>query len=817
MKKIKILLLSLTFLVTFNVLAADLDVRFANMKISGSNLVFDIEIQTDDPATYLGGLQFYVNYNTAAFGSSIGSTVTVTPIGLLLQGVYAQTPPANASDNSPSRIGFGAIWPFAGSRALVPVTYSKVFNVSMPIQNANELAGISFECGLMSTEQTYFLTATGLTASFNYAPVNCMNDLLTLPLNPNVSLLFSELGAPADVTDDFVEIYNAGATTVNFDGFYEWYFNINGVGTKLTGSIAPGAAMVVDITASPASLFVLSTYGDAVNGTIIDVYNGGATGFNFTDKHAVRHYSVTAPNTVFTGSEWVLSLADDMDMTRGSHRQTVTWNGATNVWRLQSNWTGNLIPDAAHNVVIPSSGITPVTTYGEYAFAHDLTIGSIGLVIESGIGGDGSIITYGTVTGNATVKRFLGADRYWYVSQPVTSAVAGIFLHTWLFTYDETAGDWGEFIVPVNTPLSVMQGYAVWTSSINSWTGNPPAIGDTTVAYTGVLNTGNISRPLTFTATGGPWGNGWNFVGNPYPSEVDWDATGWTRTNLVTNSYNVWNGTTYAAYTAGGGGVGTNGATNFIPAAQGFFVQTSAAGTLGVTNAVRAHSDNVFMKSETINPNQLSLTITNGTVSDETVIYFNEEATTEVDYSFDAKKLMAPAAPQVYSMAGTERMAINAFSSMTQTTSVKTGVNAPETGSYTLTASNLESFDASTPLYLEDLATGQIVNLREVNSYTFAADEGTAERFLVHFTAVQGIGDDPASEVTSVYALDQKVFVQFNGVDGVISIFNILGQEVSRDEAVQGLNILNVPQGNAVYIVKIISGTQSVTKKVFVN
>jgi hypothetical protein len=68
-----------------------------------------------------------------------------------------------------------------------------------------------------------------------------------------------------------------------------------------------------------------------------------------------------------------------------------------------------------------------------------------------------------------------------------------------------------------------------------------------------------------------------------------------------------------------------------------------------------------------------------------------------------------------------------------------------------------------------------------------------------------------------VYALDQKVFVQFNGIDGEISIYNILGQEVSRTAASEGLNILTVPQGNAVYVVKVISGTQSVTKKVFVN
>ncbi len=68
------------------------------------------------------------------------------------------------------------------------------------------------------------------------------------------------------------------------------------------------------------------------------------------------------------------------------------------------------------------------------------------------------------------------------------------------------------------------------------------------------------------------------------------------------------------------------------------------------------------------------------------------------------------------------------------------GVSAPVAGDYTITASNIESFDASTPIFLEDIATGQVINLREVSSYTFTAGEGTAERFVVHFTECQGIG-----------------------------------------------------------------------------
>jgi hypothetical protein len=145
------------------------------------------------------------------------------------------------------------------------------------------------------------------------------------------------------------------------------------------------------------------------------------------------------------------------------------------------------------------------------------------------------------------------------------------------------------------------------------------------------------------------------------------------------------------------------------------------------------------------------------------------------------------------------------------------GVNAPVEGNYTITASNIESFDASTPIFLQDIVAGQIINLREVSSYTFNAGEGTAERFIVHFTQPQGFGDPSNSEVNNIYAVDHNIYVDFNSLKGEISIYNILGKEISHSTAQYGLNMISVPQGNAVYIVKVISDNATVTKKVFVK
>ncbi|HTE30109.1 MAG TPA: T9SS type A sorting domain-containing protein, partial [Chryseolinea sp.] len=60
----------------------------------------------------------------------------------------------------------------------------------------------------------------------------------------------------------------------------------------------------------------------------------------------------------------------------------------------------------------------------------------------------------------------------------------------------------------------------------------------TLVDLTGRLNQGDVTIPLGFTPHGAP-GNGWNLVGNPYASAIDWDADdgqgdsqGWTKENV---------------------------------------------------------------------------------------------------------------------------------------------------------------------------------------------------------------------------------------------------------------------------------------------
>jgi hypothetical protein len=111
-------------------------------------------------------------------------------------------------------------------------------------------------------------------------------------------------------------------------------------------------------------------------GIYIDQYNG--TTLSFSGKHSVRRYSVTAPTTTFTISEWEATPAANMDMTPGSHRVTLTWDGSTGpVWADTANWTPPFIPDVGHNAEVPISIIpAPNIGAGTTVNLHDVFNGS---------------------------------------------------------------------------------------------------------------------------------------------------------------------------------------------------------------------------------------------------------------------------------------------------------------------------------------------------------------------------------------------------------------------------------------------------------
>jgi len=144
------------------------------------------------------------------------------------------------------------------------------------------------------------------------------------------------------------------------------------------------------------------------------------------------------------------------------------------------------------------------------------------------------------------------------------------------YRYDESRTSSGWVSYSAGTlPLVPLEGYAVNFGSVTA-----PHTAD----VTGEVNNGSVS--VTLFNNNNAYTKGFNLAGNPYPSPVDWNAAGWTKTGIdnalyffrtsTTDEY----GGTYSSYV---NGISSDGvADNIIPSMQGFFVHVSD-GTYPVT------------------------------------------------------------------------------------------------------------------------------------------------------------------------------------------------------------------------------------------
>lgn len=408
MKKIKASMIFLAFFLTvLSSQSQSITYRFNNyMVIPGfvhDTLIFDIEAKSNVGTTYTACFSVFVNFSEAAFGPN-AVPVSVQRLNLTLPAGYNwNTPASNAGSNrfASSFQAFIILPPFMFSYQTaylsnLTTAFQAVARYKMVITGTGPL-GIGFDTPGMTGQSLYVLNSGGTLATA-YTPVSAANSLINLPPDPtNFYLLFSELGDPSNSSANFIEIYNAGPTSVDLSS-YLWYLSVDGSSSVLlTGTLPAGDTYVIannagDFTAAypgksydlvsniigtaGTTGFELSIYGDHTDGMTVDIYNGSTSGYNFSGKHAVRRYDVVYPNSFPSSSEWVITAAENIDMTPGSHRQTLAWTGISNdTWRDATNWSPQYVPDAGHNIQIPeTTSILPVVGTGETMHVNDLHV-----------------------------------------------------------------------------------------------------------------------------------------------------------------------------------------------------------------------------------------------------------------------------------------------------------------------------------------------------------------------------------------------------------------------------------------------------------
>jgi hypothetical protein len=422
---------------------------------------------------------------------------------------------------------------------------------------------------------------------------------------------------------------------------------------------------------------------------------------------------------------------------------TSTWNGNGN-WTNNGNWS-NGIPTYLDNAII-ESGILDVDILSE---VFHLTIKSgvnitinvgeklnVGgdLILESDSDGYASLIDNGSliVNGETKIQKYITDDAWHFIAPPVSSATATVFNGLHLKNFDESTNAW-NFIEDPTYPLELGKAYSTHTDTLST--------GDQCIEFTGTLQSSAQTPQLNYS---GP-DYGFNLIGNPYPSAIDWGSvnepiSGYSFSHVDKTIY-FWNGTQYACYNPAlnaGDGYSTNGADKIIPALQGFYVHANSNNPqLTIPAQARLHNAKAFMKSRDNLQELLKFNVSGNAYSDETIINFISDATNQFDSEYDAYKLFGiEEAPQIYTVFNGDELSINVLDEVSEDLLIPLALQVGSAGTYSLSAIGIYSFDAGIDLILEDLLEDSTISLREDSVYTFQSNPGDDPlRFNVKFFA----------------------------------------------------------------------------------
>ncbi len=333
-----------------------------------------------------------------------------------------------------------------------------------------------------------------------------------------------------------------------------------------------------------------------------------------------------------------------------------------------------------------------------------------------------------------------------------------------------------------------------------------------TLNYSGELNNGIFPYNLIRTADYG--GNfGWNFVGNSFPSAIDWNLlTPADKVNINNAIYFRKLDGSVASYV---NGAGVNGGSSIIPSMQGFWVQVTLGQTTGsVTfrNEHRLHATQQQYKN-TVSDNILSITLSNSLSSDETLIRIEKNATLQFDKDYDAFKLYAEnkSIPQLYTLTPVkEELSINSFPLNNSALDLPLAYYCKTPGTLLLSFSENPVFFNLYNVTLEDLSENTFTDICTYKNYTFNADSGfNKNRFILHLepkinSLQQAIS---VSESLNYYNNALYIYSLSNTKFSNYCIYNTLGQEISQGNIKTASEVCVIPVllDKGIYVLRLFS------------
>jgi hypothetical protein len=512
-----------------------------------------------------------------------------------------------------------------------------------------------------------------------------------------------------------------------------------------------------------------------------------------------------------------------------------TWLGTTATWSTPSNWSRGL-PSSSLGVIIPTGVTEPVVADGTAIETNYLNIdagtsinisnGSSLIVHKESTTNNNSIKYSRTLTANAD------ATKAWHLT---TSPIAGVSIVNFIAGNTLASGT-------TNTNFRGIANYKNDGSSFNYYlsdysgtdafnVGKGFAIKNATagnVTFSGFFR----KSDREFTISQGT--NNFNLAGNPYLAYINL-GTFLTENNAVANRLSeatIWlwdpnkNG-------AGNGGyvtkmLGTDASFEIAPG-QAFFVSSGSAASNKITfsESNQSHKTDSFLKSSA-NRTEINVLVSQDNLISSTKLYYTEEASTGFDNGYDASMFTGVNYDlAIYSnlVSGDNQRKIETQSLPNKDYNnmiIPIGIKATKAKEITISATSLNLPDGIT-IYLEDKQNNTLTNLNTTD-YKITLKEnlnGSGRFFLKTTTNVLSLDDTELSNINIYNSGNNNIRVTGleESKDGVISVFNILGEQVLTHKF-SSRNNLNITLPNltkGIYIVKLDTKDKILNKKIILD
>ena len=621
----------------------------------------------------------------------------------------------------------------------------------------------------------------------NFTPLG--TPLVTLP-NTTALLLTQSAGTYLNATNSMGSTFQvtAGGTTNGAASFSTMtpfdlvastaslsQFNAcSGISSSSQTFDVSGKSLTANVVVSAPAGFEVSTNGTFYSSSVTLTQSGGSLAASTIHARMASASSSPAAGSIQISSTGKTPITVGVSGLVDASR---TWTGSGN-WSNPSNWTCGSIPVGGTPVTIASGTVT---------VDLDADLGNGNLVVNSGavlkVAANATLTVDGVITNQGEIELLANSSQtgQLWIRGSYSPASTGIFKVNRTFDVTGATNPWLHAASPVAASMNQWGSVSnlnmfSWNAGSASWNGESAAnmfipgkgyavylgpngvqsgptgtltvqgVPNTTITPTFGYNDGSTNSTNFAAGTSSAARAGWNLVGNPFTTRLDFTAFRSAAGGGFNNSFARWN-PNKGGVGAGGFDVYAGASADYddasIPVMGAAWVQTSSSnapsvpGGLNASNHGRRTSGN-FSKGGGVDKLKLTVSELSGSsVYDDLSLAMVPGASSSFDADWDGRELInSVALPNLFVSVNEDRISAKAVDfnlNSTQARIVVLGVlSVYEMRPYRLHLDETWTQPGYT-VYLRDLHLNQVHNL-STSDYVFAYTSAMEDRFELILT-----------------------------------------------------------------------------------